>query len=610
MNTTIQTPRFSLLAAPLLALLLAGCGGGSSCLLGDALCNDKTPANVAPVARTAPPQSVLLEQEVVFDGSASSDANGDTLSYSWTWVSKPEGSVATLDSSTSAKPKFTVDKPGLYAASLMVRDGKASSESVLAVVSGYELNAPPVAAAGASQSVLTGAVVSLDGSTSSDANRDRLTYKWSLIAQPTGSTAKLLKSDEVKASFTANVPGLYVAGLVVNDGKLSSEVASVQIQVSDLNAAPVAQTGPAQTVVRGSVVTLDGSGSRDDNNDRLTYTWQLISTPAGSTAALSDVASARPTFTANVPGVYVASLVVSDGKLFSLPTSVAVTAVEENAPPVANAGANQNVLVGAEVKIDGLASTDPNRDELQYKWTMVSAPSGSAVDVAPKNLVRTSFTPDVAGVYVVGLIVKDKELFSEMAVVTITAANGNAAPTAVAGPAQSVLKGAVVNLDGSGSTDPNGDLLKYEWTLVSVPAGSTASLSDRTVAKPSFTANVSGVYVLSLVVSDAQLSSAPSLMSVTASAANVPPVANAGPEQTVRVGNLVTLNGSGSTDANGDVLSYQWTWTTNPGNVNLLLPLTANPSFTPTVAGIYVLTLTVDDRKGGTHTSRVLINVE
>jgi hypothetical protein len=195
-------------------------------------------------------------------------------------------------------------------------------------------------------------------------------------------------------------------------------------------------------------------------------------------------------------------------------------------------------------------------------------------------------------------------------VVTITAANGNAAPTAVAGPAQSVLKGAVVNLDGSGSTDPNGDLLKYEWTLVSVPAGSTASLSDRTVAKPSFMANASGVYVLSLVVSDAQLSSAPSLMSVTASAANVPPVANAGPEQTVRAGNLVTLNGSGSTDANGDVLSYQWTWTTNPGNVNLLLPLTANPSFTPTVAGIYVLTLTVDDRKGGTHTSRVLINVE
>jgi hypothetical protein len=515
MNTMIQTPRFSLLAAPLLALLLAGCGGGSSCLLGDALCNEKTPANVAPVARTASPQSALLGQTVVFDGSASSDANGDTLRYSWTWLSKPEG-----------------------------------------------------------------------------------------------STVELLKADEVRASFTADVPGVYAARLAVSDGKLSSDTSVVLVQVSYLNVAPIAVTGPAQTVVKGSQVTLDGIGSSDENNDRLTYKWQLIAMPAGSTAELSDVASARPTFTANVSGVYVASLIVSDGKLSSQLASVVVTAVDANAPPVADAGANQSVLVGAEVKIDGLASFDPNRDELQYKWTLITAPTGSSADLAPKNVVRTSFTADLPGIYVVGLTVSDKQLFSEMAVVTITAANGNAAPTAVAGPAQSVLKGAVVNLDGSGSTDPNGDLLKYEWTLVSVPAGSTASLSDRTVAKPSFTANASGVYVLSLVVSDAQLSSAPSLMSVTASAANVPPVANAGPEQTVRVGNLVTLNGSGSTDANGDVLSYQWTWTTNPGNVNLLLPLTANPSFTPTVAGIYVLTLTVDDRKGGTHTSRVLINVE
>lgn len=611
MKVMVSVKRISMLGASALALLLAGCGGGGSgCLLGNALCDNKTPANVAPIARAAAPQSVLLGQPVAFDGSASSDANRDTLSYSWTWVSKPEGSQASLDSATSAKPKFTVDLPGLYAASLVVRDGKVNSESALAVVSGFELNAPPVAAAGANQSVLTGSVVNLDGSASTDANRDRLTYKWSLISKPATSSAVLTKPLEVKASFTADVPGVYVAGLVVNDGKLPSESAVVLVQVSDQNAAPVARTGPAQNVEKGSQVTLDGSGSSDENNDRLTYKWQLISVPAGSAAVLSDDASPRPVFTADVAGVYVASLAVGDGLLFSAPSSVSVTVEEKNLPPTADAGAHQSVLVGAVVKLDGLGSSDPNRDALQYKWAMVSAPSGSAADVSSKDAVRTTFTADVPGVYVVGLSVSDGRLFSEMVAVTITASAANGAPMALAGAAQNVLKGATVGLDGSGSSDPNGDALGYRWSLVSAPAGSAATLNNTDVVKPTFTADVSGVYVLSLVVSDGLLSSAPSTVTVTASSTNLPPVANAGVEQTVRVGDVVSLSGSGSTDANGDALTYLWTWTSNPGNAILTGASTVSPSFTPSLAGIYVLTLTVSDGKGGSHLARVLITVE
>jgi hypothetical protein len=613
MKVMVFVKRNSLFLVSALALFLTGCGGGGGdkCILGSALCDNKSPANVAPVARTAPPQSVVLGQAVSFDGSASSDANGDTLSYTWSWVSKPDGSLASLDSATSAKPSFTVDLPGLYAASLTVRDGQTSSESVLAVVSGFELNAPPVAAAGANQSVVTGSVVSLDGSTSSDANRDRLTYKWSLISKPTGSTAVLDKPLEVKPSFTADLPGVYAASLMVNDGKLSSESAVVLVQASDINAAPIALTGPSQFVEKGSKVTLDGSGSSDQNNDRLSYKWQLISVPASSAAVLSDVVSPRPEFTADLAGVYVATLTVSDGKLSSAPSSMTVTVQEKNLPPTANAGANQSVLVGAVVTLDGLGSSDPNRDALKYKWSMISYPAGSTTtDVSSKDTVRTTFKADVPGVYVVGLAVNDERLFSEMVAVTITVSAQNGAPTAQAGTGQNVLKGAVVQLDSAGSADPNGDALRYRWTLVSSPTGSAASLSDRAAARPTFTADVSGVYVVSLVVSDGILSSEPSMTTVTASSANLAPVANAGPEQTVRVGDLVRLSGSASTDANGDALNYLWTWTANPGNAVLSGALTVSPSFTPSVAGIYVLTLTVNDGKGGTHVARVLINVE
>jgi hypothetical protein len=415
---------------------------------------------------------------------------------------------------------------------------------------------------------------------------------------------------EVKSTFTADVPGVYVSSLVVSDGKLSSESTVVLVQAANFNAAPVAMTGPAQTVLINSAVTLDGSGSRDDNNDRLTYKWQLISQPAGCSADMTEALSARPFFTADVAGVYVASLTVFDGQLFSEPKAVTVTAVAANTPPVAVAGANQNVLTGSEVKLDGVGSFDVNRDQIFYRWSLVAAPSGSTAKLSVADSAKGSFTADVSGIYVIGLVVNDTQLFSEMSVVTVTASAQNVAPVAVAGPAQNVLKGSLVNLDGSDSSDSNGDLLRYKWSMVSVPTGSTASLAVNNVPKPSFTADASGVYVLALVVSDGILNSDPSTVTVTSSSANLPPVADAGPEQTVRVGVAVQLSGSKSSDANGDALTYSWTWTSNPSNATLTGGNTVSPSFTPTVAGIYVLTLTVMDGKGGSHVARVLINVE
>lgn len=321
--------KFLLFGALGMALVLTGCGGGGSdCVLGAAFCNDKAPANVAPIARTAPPQSVVLGQDAVLDASTSSDANGDTLRFSWSWVSKPAGSLASFDQNTSDKPRFNVDVAGLYVASVVVSDGKASSESALAVVTGYELNVAPLASAGPNQSVLTGALVVLDGVTSSDVNRDRLSYQWSLILKPVGSTAVLATPMEVRSSFRADVPGVYAASLMVSDGQLSSESSVVLIQVADPNVAPVAVAGPAQSVLLGSAVSLDGSASSDANNDRLSYRWQLISAPAGSTAVLSGALTARASFTARVAGVYVASLVVSDGQVFSQPSAVVVTVTD------------------------------------------------------------------------------------------------------------------------------------------------------------------------------------------------------------------------------------------------------------------------------------------
>jgi hypothetical protein len=88
----------------------------------------------------------------------------------------------------------------------------------------------------------------------------------------------------------------------------------------------VANAGVAQTVARGATVTLDATGSTDANNDVLLYRWVLTYMPTGSTAVLSDSTASRPTFVANLAGVYVATLVVNDGRLDSTQVTIAVTA--------------------------------------------------------------------------------------------------------------------------------------------------------------------------------------------------------------------------------------------------------------------------------------------
>ncbi|MES2973233.1 MAG: PKD domain-containing protein [Pseudomonadota bacterium] len=92
------------------------------------------------------------------------------------------------------------------------------------------------------------------------------------------------------------------------------------------NDAPFANAGPAQNVTSGATISLDASASTDPNGDTLSYAWTLVSRPEGSTAALVGPNTARPGFTPDLPGTYVASVVVSDGASTSNPATVTVTA--------------------------------------------------------------------------------------------------------------------------------------------------------------------------------------------------------------------------------------------------------------------------------------------
>jgi len=180
----------------------------------------------------------------------------------------------------------------------------------------------------------------------------------------------------------------------------------------------------------------------------------------------------------------------------------------------------------------------------------------------------------------------------------------NQAPTANAGTAQTVNEFDTVTLNGSG-TDPNGDTLTYSWTQQS---GTNVTLSDASVAAPTFDApdvtavNAPETLSFRLTVSDGSLSSSATVnitVNDAGQGANSPPIADAGPDQDVAELVTVNLDGTGSSDPDGDTLAYSWTQTVGP-NVTLTGGSTAQPNFpAPDVAAgspvTFAFELTVDD---------------
>ena len=379
------------------------------------------------------------------------------------------------------------------------------------------------------------------------------------------------------------------------------------------NAAPVVDAGLDATIrLPDNIAALDGTVTDDGlpAGATVTYAWSVQSGPAGATFA--DANAMDTTVTVVNEGTYVLELTADDTALQGSDTvTIVVEPAPVNAAPTADAGPDQpGVAQGATVTLNGSGSSDPDGDPLTYAWTLTSVPTGSAAVLSDATAAGPTFDADRAGSYVAQLVVNDGTADSAPDTVTITVANA-APPTADAGPDQpGVAQGATVTLDGSGSSDPDGDPLTYAWTLTSVPTGSAAVLSDTTVVGPTFGTDLVGTYVAELVVNDGTDDSAPDTVTITVD--NAAPTSDAGPDQTgVAQGATVTLDGSGSSDPGGDPLTYAWTLTSVPtGSTAVLSDATVvGPTFDADLVGTYVAELVVNDGTADSAPDTVTITV-
>jgi hypothetical protein len=542
-----------------------------------------------PIANAGPAQTVLVGTTVHLNGAGSTDQDGDPLTYRWAFVSIPTGSQAVLAGATTATPTFVADGPGSYTVQLIVNDGARDSSPATVVISTQ--NSQPVANAGPNQTITTGQTVTLDGSASSDVDGDPITYAWTFVTVPTGSAATLTNPTAVNPTFVSDKKGSYLVQLVVNDGHIDS--AAAQVTVNDVNTPPVANAGPQQTVTTRSLVTLDGSASTDVDGDPLVFTWSILGKPAGSAAALSNIHAVMPTFTVDVLGMYVIQLIVNDGTADSTPATVVVSNV--NSPPVADAGLAQSVPLGSLVTLDGTGSSDVDGQALTYSWSILSKPTGSTATLSLPTTANPFFTADLAGNYVIQLIVNDGIVNSQPATVMISTINS--IPVANPGANQTGTVGATVQLDGSASSDADGDPLTYAWSILSQPTGGTAAFLDAHIVNPSFVPNVAGLYVIQLIVNDGKVDSPPKTVTITINAQNLPPVVNAGPNQTITLPvNFVVLNGTATDDGQpAGILNISWSEVSGPAPVTFSSPFTAVTQATFRAAGTYVLRLTAND---------------
>jgi hypothetical protein len=119
-----------LLVLALILILTSGfvaCGEGGEGLGDTGIGGTGTGGNSAPVANAGSDQDVETGSQVILDGSGSSDANGDSLTYTWSFTTRPGTSIATLSGSNTASPSFTPDVSGQYVVRLLVNDGTVDS---------------------------------------------------------------------------------------------------------------------------------------------------------------------------------------------------------------------------------------------------------------------------------------------------------------------------------------------------------------------------------------------------------------------------------------------------------------------------------------------------
>ena len=488
----------------------------------------------------------LVDGNALFDASSSYDEDGTITKFEWDFGdgSKSEGKIT----------EHVYKIPGTYRAVLKVTDNTNVSNNHSFDTLNVFINRRPIADAGPDLTVAPERKVKFTSANSKDPDGKIVKQKWYVDNKPV--------TDEKEMEYIFNEPKTYLVGLeVIDDFKIPQS--DIDYAIVKVNKAPTAIIDAPSTGVPNQKIKLSAERSYDNDGKILDYRWIIDNQPERKGKVIEH------SFTE--PGIHRVVLNVLDDSNVSNSIGSDTLFIKINTSPVIVV---QDLITTCEnvVAIDASRSYDSDGDPLTYYWQIpnMNREIGSAVRII--NFTEKGFLP-------VLLSVDDGMGLSNSVSQKTIMVKINRPPVANAGVDTTVCSGDIVVFNGLKSFDPENGLLKYVWSIndsVKIE-GSNAVYKFRK----------GGIYKIKLHVTDdsglpCNVGEDEKIITVVEA-----PVANAGPDQTVCANNPVQFDGTGSSDVDGIVNSYEWDFGDGEFGGG------ATPIHIYTKPGIYKVTLTI-----------------
>jgi VCBS repeat-containing protein len=543
--------------------------------------------------------------------SNDSDADGDPLAASLV-ADVSNGTLALqADGAFSyvPNPNFSGDDSFTYRAN----DGAADSNVATVTITVYAVNDSPVAAEDA-YTIDEDVVLSVNapGVLGNDSDDDGDPLIASLVADVSDGLLTLQADGSFSYIPRLNFNGTDSFTYEACDTEIPPlcDSVSVAITVNAVNDAPLSEDDAYATTEDVLVsVAAPGVLGNDSDADGDPLTVSMVADVSNGTLTLNPDGSftylPNPDFYGEDSFTYEACDTGTPPLCDSALVTITVNAV--NDVPVAEPNGPYSGSVGSAVSFDGSGSSDVDGTIVSYDWDFGDGTTGSGA--------TPSHTYAETGLYTVSLTVTDNGGLTDTTSTTVDIAGiPNTAPVAVS-DVYATDEDVIVSVAAPGvlgnDSDVDGDPLTAvlvadvsHGTLTLDPDGSFSYLPDL---------DFNGVDSFTYVANDGMVDSNIATVTITVNPVNDPPVADAGPDQTVTVGDLVTLDGSGSSDlVEGDLLTYLWVFLVRPdGSTATLTGATSVASiFIPDLPGDYVVELTVDDGNGGTATDTRTVSAD
>ena len=506
-------------------------------------------------------------ETVTINAINQSDADNDTLSYTWSGDGIQENTPGNSVSVSHAAA-------GIYTINLTVNDGTPSDNAEYTVSKTYEVNSAPVPSFTLAEKAAPGDIISLTAAASTDANSDPLDFKWfinnSLIAE-----GRL-------AEYSFSEPDTYTVKLVVDDGRGVSNSTQELSRTIRVNSAP----NPVITALdmtSVSKVTFSAQQSTDSESELTTYSWDFGDGNRGSGLNVDHFYQRT--------GEYRVTLTVNDGEGLSNSSRTAEHIIVINQYPVADFAMQEVVAPGETFTVDGSLSTDADGTVTSYEWFT----NGNSVATGP----NASLSFDQVGLYDVTLKVKDDSRYelAEGIVTKQIRVNAPPVPRWKTIPDQIVPDTEII-FTAEDSYDPDGTIKQYLWEFAD---GTT--LRGRQIQRifPE-----SGIQSFRLTVEDSdKLSNSTVTIEDQTNVNHQPYIVT---EPVVRSNSMaIKLDASASYDLDNNPVSFEWTLPDgskrNEANFTWIAP----------EPGVHFIGLTLDDGLGlsnskNTESIRVLVN--